>query len=53
MGGVYNTVNLNLYHYAGQNPVKYVDPDGRAICAGICVGIAIAIGTVAKIFLKK
>ena len=29
-GGVYNTVNLNVYHYAGNNPVKYVDPDGRA-----------------------
>ena len=29
MGGVYNTVNLHLYHYAGNNPVKYTDPDGR------------------------
>ena len=29
MGGVFNTVNLNLYHYAGNNPVKYTDPDGR------------------------
>ena len=28
MGGVYNTVNLHLYHYAGNNPVKYEDPDG-------------------------
>ena len=28
MGGVYNTVNLHLYHYAGNNPVKYTDPDG-------------------------
>jgi hypothetical protein len=23
-------VNLALYHYAGNNPVKYTDPDGRA-----------------------
>ena len=29
MGGVFNYVNLHAYHYAGNNPVKYVDPDGR------------------------
>ena len=31
MGGVFNTVNLQLYHYAGNNPVKYTDPDGKII----------------------
>ncbi|WP_432892809.1 RHS repeat domain-containing protein [Treponema putidum] len=31
LGGVYNTVNLHVYHYAGNNPVKYVDPDGRLL----------------------
>jgi hypothetical protein len=31
MGGVFNVVNLHVYHYAGNNPVKYVDPDGRRI----------------------
>jgi RHS repeat-associated protein len=29
MGGVFNLVNLHVYHYAGNNPVKLVDPDGR------------------------
>ena len=37
MGGVFNVVNLHVYHYAGYsqrsfelyNPVKYTDPDGR------------------------
>jgi hypothetical protein len=29
MGGVFNYVNLHTYHYAGNNPVKYVDPDGK------------------------
>jgi hypothetical protein len=29
MGGVFNYVNLHVYHYAGNNPVKYTDPDGR------------------------
>jgi hypothetical protein len=29
MGGVFNLVNMQMYHYAGNNPLKYTDPDGR------------------------
>lgn len=43
LGGVFNTTNLNLYHYAGQNPVKYVDPNGQFLCAGACIAAGIAI----------
>ncbi len=31
MGGFFNHINFNLYHYAGNNPVKYTDPDGRKL----------------------
>jgi hypothetical protein len=31
MGGVFNVVNLHVYHYAGNNPVKYTDPDGNDV----------------------
>ena len=31
LGGVYNSINLNMYVYAGNNPVYYTDPDGDEI----------------------
>jgi hypothetical protein len=29
MGGVFNYVNFHVYHYSANNPVNYVDPDGK------------------------
>ena len=31
LGGVFNIVNMHVYHYSANNPVKYVDPDGRQL----------------------
>ncbi|MCR5437818.1 MAG: hypothetical protein K6E97_12215 [Treponema sp.] len=29
MGGLFNHTNFHLYHYAGNNPIRYTDPNGR------------------------
>ena len=27
-GGIYNHINMHLYHYGGNNPIRFVDPTG-------------------------
>ena len=41
MGGVFNVVNLHLYHYAGNNPIKYVDPTGKFFIIDDLIGAVI------------
>jgi RHS repeat-associated protein len=52
MGGLFNHVNHNLYHYAGNNPVKYVDPDGRSSIFG-AIAVTIAIKVIATMPSKE
>ncbi|WP_288605585.1 RHS repeat-associated core domain-containing protein [uncultured Treponema sp.] len=42
-GGIYNSINLNLYHYSNNNPVKYTDPDGKFAVVPMLIGGAISV----------
>jgi len=38
-GGIYNSGNLSNYNYCYQNPILYVDPNGKQAIAGAILGI--------------
>jgi len=44
MGGVFNYVNMHVYHYAGNNPVKLVDPEGRITITSQTMGKTVGLG---------
>jgi|GEM_PF-6090310 len=56
MGGVFNVVNLHVYHYAGYsqrsfelyNPIKYLDPDGRVLWWQFADGVLQTFGGTAE-----
>lgn len=31
LGGVFNAVNMDVYHYANQNPIRFVDNKGEDV----------------------
>jgi len=37
MGGIYNPLNLGLYSYSHQNPIKYMDPDGNSVDSALAL----------------
>jgi RHS repeat-associated protein len=54
-GGIYNHFNHNSYSYCYQNPIKFVDPNGKqgvpGMIAGFLAEVLVAVGT--KMFENK
>ena len=38
-GGIFNTLNLSLYHYGNNNPIRYTDPSGESVMDWIHAGL--------------
>ena len=52
-GGVFNFVNLNAYHYGGNNPVKYKDDEGEWIHIAIGAAIGGIVGGAVSVISQK
>jgi len=50
IGGVYNFINLHVYHYAGNNPIVIIDIDGEANWGQVLDGFLTALSGAGMIY---
>jgi len=50
IGGVFNAVNMDVYHYVGNNPVKLVDPDGNQSLNPVDLGFTNPFSFITQVF---